>query len=145
MRYHFGMIVVDTNVFVGACKGVGASAAVIEHCLLGTWTPAVGPALLSEYEDVLSRDALFTKCRLNSDERNELLDIFLASAQWVKTYFSWRPNTPDEGDNHVVELAVACGASHIVTWNMRDFGGMELRFPMLHLATPPQMLKELTS
>ncbi|MFO1244602.1 MAG: putative toxin-antitoxin system toxin component, PIN family [Ramlibacter sp.] len=139
------MIVVDTNVLVGACMGVGASARVIELCLTGRLTAAVGSALLVEYEDVLSRASLFEGCRLNTEERQELLDIFLASARWVKTYFSWRPNLRDESDNHVVELAVACGASHIVTWNTRDFAAMELRFPSLRLATPPELLKELTS
>ncbi len=67
------------------------------------------------------------------------------SCRWVKTYFSWRPNLRDEADNHVVELAVASGATHIVTWNTRDFAAMELRFPLLRLATPPELLKELTS
>ncbi len=47
------MIVIDTNVFVGACMGVGASAQVIRHCLSGKFTPAMGSALLMEYEDEL--------------------------------------------------------------------------------------------
>ena len=80
---------------------------------------------------------------MDAGERDELLDIFLAHCRWVKTYFSWRPNLRDEGDNHVLELAVACASSHIVTWNTRDFAAMELRFPMLSVATPTQFLKEL--
>lgn len=136
------MIVIDTNVFVGACMGTGASARVIERCLLGHFVPAMGSALLLEFEDVMSRTALFAGCRLNADERDELLDIFLAHAKWVKTYFSWRPNLRDEGDNHVLELAVACGASHIVTWNTPDFSSMALRFPQLNIMTPPEFLKE---
>ena len=139
------MIVIDTNVFVGACMGTGASARVIELCLLGQVAPAMGSALLMEFEDVLSRTALFEGCRLNATEREELLDIFLAQAKWVKTYFSWRPNLRDEGDNHVLELAVACAASHIVTWNTRDFSSMELRFPQLSIVTPPDFLKETTA
>ncbi|OQW88643.1 MAG: putative toxin-antitoxin system toxin component, PIN family [Rhodoferax ferrireducens] len=139
------MIVIDTNVFVGACMGTGASARVIELCLLGQVAPAMGSALLMEFEDVLSHTALFEGCRLNATEREELLDIFLAQAKWVKTYFSWRPNLRDEGDNHVLELAVACAASHIVTWNTRDFSSMELRFPQLSIVTPPDFLKETTA
>jgi len=138
------MIVIDTNVFVGACKGVGASARVIEHCLTDRLRPVMGSALMLEYEDVLSRKALFEDCRLNDMERDELFDIFLARCRWVKTYYSWRPNLRDEADNHVVELAVASAASHIVTWNTRDFAAMELRFPLLRLATPPELLKEMT-
>jgi len=125
--------------------GTGASARVIELCLLGQVAPAMGSALLMEFEDVLSRTALFEGCRLNATEREELLDIFLAQAKWVKTYFSWRPNLRDEGDNHVLELAVACAASHIVTWNTRDFSSMELRFPQLSIVTPPDFLKETTA
>jgi putative PIN family toxin of toxin-antitoxin system len=138
------MVVIDTNVFVGACMGTGASAKIIELCLTGRLQPAMGSALMLEYEDVLSRTRLFEGCRLGADERDELLDIFLARCRWVKTYFSWRPNLRDEADNHVVELAVASSASHIVTWNTRDFAVMELRFPLLRLATPPDFLKEWT-
>jgi putative PIN family toxin of toxin-antitoxin system len=138
------MIVVDTNVFVGACMGTGASAQVVQHCLTGRLVPAMGSALFLEFEDVMARAALFENCRLSADERDELLDIFLAQCRWIKTYFSWRPNLRDEGDNHVVELAVACAATHIVTWNTRDFAAMELQFPMLQIATPAEFLKELT-
>jgi putative PIN family toxin of toxin-antitoxin system len=139
------MVVVDTNVFVGACMGTGASAQIVQHCLSGRLTPAMGSALMLEYEDVVSRANLFEGCRLNASERDELLDIFLASARWCKTYFSWQPNLRDEDDNHVVELAVACGATHIVTWNTRDFSAMELRFPQLRVATPVEFLKEMKS
>jgi len=139
------MVVIDTNVFVGACMGTGASASVVSKCLNGELNPAMGSALLLEYEDVMSRVSLFEGCRLDVSERDELLDIFLARCQWIKTYFSWRPNLRDEGDNHVLELAVACGATHIVTWNTRDFAAMELRFPLLKVATPPQILKEFSS
>jgi uncharacterized protein len=139
------MIVLDTNVFVGACMGTGASSKLIELCIQGKITPTMGSALLAEYEDVLSREILFKNCRLSLAQREELLDIFLDSCKWVKTYFSWRPNLRDEGDNHVVELAVAAAATHIVTWNTRDFASMELRFPLLRYNTPPEFLKELSS
>ncbi len=125
--------------------GTGASAKLLELCIHGKLTPAMGSALLSEYEDVLSRESLFESCRLNRAQREELLDIFLDSCRWVKTYFTWCPNLRDEGDNHVVELAVACAASRIVTWNLRDFASMELRFPLLRYNTPPEFLKELSS
>lgn len=125
--------------------GTGASARLIELCIQGKITPAMGSALLAEYEDVLSREILFENCRLSVAQREELLDIFLDTCKWVKTYFSWRPNLRDEGDNHVVELAVAAAATHIVTWNTRDFASMELRFPLLRYNTPPEFLKELPS
>jgi putative PIN family toxin of toxin-antitoxin system len=134
------MIVVDTNVLVGACMGTGASSRVVEACLLMHYRPLMGAALLAEYEDVLARASLFAKSRLSAAERGELLDIFLATCRWTRIYFGWRPNLRDEGDNHLVELAVAGGADHIVTHNVRDLKNMELKFPGLAIVTPSQLL-----
>lgn len=50
---------------------------------------------------------MFETCRLSPVERDELLDIFLANGTWTRIYFVWRPNLPDEADNHLVELAAA--------------------------------------
>lgn len=135
------LIVLDTNVFVGACLGTGASNAVVAACLRGEHTPLMGTALFTEYEDVLSRAELFGKCRLSAAERDELLDIFLATCRWTRIYYGWRPNLPDEGDNHLVELAVAGGAHRIVTRNLRDLQGKELKFPELVAITPEHFLK----
>ncbi len=137
------LIVLDTNVFVGACLGTGASNAVVAACLRGEHTPLMGTALFTEYEDVLSRSRLFQKCRLTAVERDELLDIFLAMCRWTRIYYGWRPNLPDEGDNHLVELAVAGGAEYIVTRNLKDLQSKELKFPNLVAITPEHFLKEM--
>ena len=138
------MIVVDTNVFVGACLGTGASCRVVEACLAQRFQPLMGAALLGEYEDVLGRAPLFAKSRLSAVERSELLDIFLATCRWTRIYYGWRPNLRDEGDNHLIELAVAGGASHVVTHNLRDLKNMELNFDGLTVVTPTQLLAKET-
>ena len=135
------IVVLDTNIVVAALLRDGGSArTVLRACLNGQYQPVLGPALLAEYEDVLGRSALFAKSRLNAAQRSELLDIFLANCRWTRIYFGWRPNLRDEGDNHLVELAVAGGATHIVTRNLRDLRGMELSFPGLAVVTPVQLL-----
>ncbi len=83
---------------------------------------------------------LFEDSRLTQRERSELLDIFLASCRWTRIYYGWRPNLHDEGDNQLVELAVAGGAEFIVTHNIRHLKHMELKFEGLALATPAQLL-----
>jgi predicted nucleic acid-binding protein len=60
----------------------------------------------------------------------------------VTVYFGWRPNLPDEGDNHLIELALAGGAQAIVTHNLRDLRGGELRLGTLRVLTPAQFLEE---
>lgn len=103
----------------------------------------MGTALLLEYEDILGREEIFLHSSLDKSERAELLEIFLATCQWVRIYFGWRPNLPDEGDNHLIELAVAGGATRIVTRNLRDLRSKELRFDGLRAVTPEQLLQEI--
>lgn len=135
-------VVIDTNVFIGACLGGGPSSSVVGACLRGEQVPLMGAALLAEYEEVLGRSILFKKCRLSEVERYELLDIFLGTCRWTRIYFGWRPNLPDEDDNHLVELAVAGGATHIITHNVRDLVSRDLKFPDLAVVTPSQFLKK---
>jgi len=59
----------------------------------------MGAALINEYEAVLSRGALFKKCVLTAEEREELLDAFLSVCRWTRIYYLWRPNLPDDEDN----------------------------------------------
>lgn len=136
-------VVVDTNVFVGSCIGVGACNAVIRTCLTGHCIPLMGAALLTEYEAVLARGELFAMSRLARDEREALLDVFLAQCEWTRVYYLWRPNLPDESDNHLIELAVAGGAEFIVTRNLRDLKVGQMNFPSLRAISPEDFLKEL--
>jgi putative PIN family toxin of toxin-antitoxin system len=142
--YHQTMrVVIDTNVFVGACLGVGASNGVIRACLERRVVPLMGETLFREFEAVLARDALFVNSRLNAQERNALLDSYLALCEWTRVYFLWRPNLQDESDNHLIELAVAGDADAIVTRNLRDLQGAQLRFGALRVISPEDFLKEL--
>lgn len=84
------------------------------------------------------------KSPITAKERMVLLNAFLSMCEWVRVYYLWRPNLPDEGDNHLVELAVAGGAAAIVTNNIRDIQRGELPFPHLQILTPPQFLKTLS-
>lgn len=144
MRYHIHVItlVVDTNVLVSALlRGGRAARLVLKACLTAGYRPLIGPALLAEYEDVLGRTELFSASALTAKEREAVLDAFLGTCRWVEVFYAWRPNLPDEADNHLIELAVAAQADAIVTRNIRDLTRGELKFPSLRVLTPEQCLE----
>lgn len=135
-------LVMDTNILVAALlRGGGSARGVLRACLNESYQPVLGPALLAEYEDVLSRDELFAGSALSAKERNEVLDGFLNRCRWIEVFYAWRPNLPDEADNHLIELAVAAQAEAIVTRNLRDVARGELKFPSLRILTPEQCLE----
>lgn len=144
MCYHHCMkIVLDTNILVKACKGSYHANRLLAACLQGKFTPLVSVTLLAEYEDVLARESLFCDDKLSLAERSELLDAILSISQWVRIFYLWRPNLKDEGDNHLIELAVAGGAKYIVSHNAKDFRSSELDFD-IDVITPIQLLEELS-
>jgi putative PIN family toxin of toxin-antitoxin system len=101
----------------------------------------MGNVLFCEYESVISRAAILSKCPLTSSEITALLDAFLSVSEWVNIYYSWRPNLRDEGDNHLIELAIAGNAKILVTNNIKDFQGTDLLFPNLTILKPEQLIR----
>lgn len=134
-------VIVDTSVLVAALKSAdGASRQVLRLCLQGEAAPLMGHKLFLEYEDVFERPGLFDSSPATLAEREALFHGFLAVCRWVSIFFLWRPNLPDEGDNHVVELAVAGSAKVIITHNVADLA-RELRFPDVQISTPAHFLR----
>jgi putative PIN family toxin of toxin-antitoxin system len=138
-------LILNTNVFIGACLTAGASNSVLAACLKEHHQPIMGNSLFSEYEDVLARTSLFEKSRLSKAEREELFDIFVSRCEWIRVYYQWRPNLRDNPDNHLIELAVAGNAHCIVTRTTRDLEIGQLLFPRILLLTPEQFLKDYSS
>ena len=135
-------VVLDTNIMVAALlRGGGSARAVLRACLSGQYQAVLGPALLAEYEDVLGRSDLFADSVLSANERLEVFDGFLNRCRWVEVFYAWRPNLPDEADNHLIELGVAAHADAIVTRNLRDVAHRELKFPSLRVLTPEHCLE----
>lgn len=135
-------LVLDTSVFVSALLGPsGPSREVLRRCLKGEYRPLLGTALLVEYESLLARPDQFESCVLSAFEREEVLDASLSVSELVTVYYLWRPNLPDEADNHVVELAISGDAQYVVTNNVRDFRRSELRLSGLDIVTPDALLR----
>jgi len=137
-------IVIDTNIIVSALlsRDGSYSRAVIEKVFNRSMTPLIGEALFNEYTEVNNRSDIFKSCVLNEKERLEFLQAYLKCCLWCKIYYKWRPNLQDEGDNHIIELAVAGGAKYIITKNIKDLKSGELLFEKLQIVTPDEFIKE---
>ena len=134
-------VVIDTNVFVAGLRSDGgASRAVLRFALQGRVEPLFGNALWLEYEDLLGR-AVWTDVT-TSNERHQVLAALARVGRWVSIYYGWRPNLPDEADNHLIELAMAGGAAAIITHNVRDIRRGELLLNGLRVYTPAEFLEK---
>ena len=135
-------IIVDTNIFISALMSEsGAAREILRRCFKGIYQPCLSLPLFAEYRDLLGRADLFVDCALSASEREELLQAFFHVCELVEIYYLWRPNLRDEGDNHVLELAIAAGSNYLVTYNIKDFRHAQLRFPALKILTPCQLLQ----
>ena len=65
----------------------------------------------------------------------------MRGCRWVEVFYAWRPNLPDEADNHLIELGVAAQANAIITRNLRNVSRRELKFPSLRVLTPKHCLE----
>jgi putative PIN family toxin of toxin-antitoxin system len=134
-------IVLDTNVFVSALRSEGgAYREVLRRVLLGRYRALFGNALWLEYEEMLGRD-IWTAVT-TPEERLQMLAAVAQAGQWVNTWYGWRPNLPDEDDNHLIEIAIAGNAEAIVTHNVRDLAHGELIWESLRVLTPAQCLEQ---
>ena len=117
-------IVIDTNVLVAALKSQrGAAFKLLSMVGNGEFQVCVSVPLIIEYEDVLNRTEL--NLHLDEDDIGEVLDYLCRVADRRKIFYLWRPFLKDPKDDHILELAVESGSDFIVTYNLRDFAGIE--------------------
>lgn len=133
-------VVIDTNVLLAALRSQrGASHRLLR--LLGDvrWQMNLSVPMLLEYEDVLKRpDAGLS---LSTGEIEDILDFICAEANLREIFYLWRPVLPDPKDDFVLELAVESQSDFIITFNVRDFVGVE-KFGMAAI-TPQEFLRKL--
>jgi putative PIN family toxin of toxin-antitoxin system len=133
-------VVIDTNVVLeGLTKQGGASGLIVDAWLADIMVVCVSNALAYEYEDVLSRKLSNVRWTELQPVLGKLLDV----AQYTNIYFSWRPASPDPGDDFVIDCAMNAG-SIVVTSNVRDFRSAKESLG-LQVLTPVEFVKILAS
>lgn len=133
-------IVLDTNVIVAALRSRrGASNRLLALIGTGRFTTVLSVPLVLEYEDALGR--MGGALAYSPAELEEILDFVCGHSEHRSIYYLWRPFLGDAKDDHVLEVAVAGSCSRIVTFNVRDFQGVD-RFG-LKVQRPKELLQEI--
>ena len=133
-------IVIDTNVLVSALRSRrGASYKLVSLLPTDRFTIAISVPLIFEYEDVLRRGKLPPE--ISEQDISDFIDFLCYVGYQQDIFFLWRPFLPDPSDDLVLEVAVAAGCDAIITYNKRDFRGVE-RFG-LRVLDPWELLSEI--
>jgi putative PIN family toxin of toxin-antitoxin system len=134
------LVVLDTNVLVSATRSrSGASFEILSRVGTEAFDIAVSVPLVLEYEDALLRNLAATS--LDENDIRDVIDYLCSVAVRQEIFFLWRPFLRDPGDDLVLEAAVAADCDFIVTYNLRDFAGID-RFDLRALS-PGDFLNEL--
>jgi putative PIN family toxin of toxin-antitoxin system len=132
-------IVIDTNVLVAALRSRrGASFKLVSVLPSDEFSIAISVPLVLEYEDALER---LESPAITEQDIGNFVDFLCKIGHHQEIFFLWRPFLPDPSDDHVLEVAVAAGCDAIVTYNKRDFKGIE-RFG-LRVLDPREFLSEI--
>ncbi len=114
-------VIIDTNVIVAGLRSRdGASFKLLSMIDSELFSVGITVPLLFEYEDVIKREHL----GIDHASADDVLDYICAIASHHQVHFMWRPYLRDPKDDLVLEAAVAAEATHIVTFNTKDFEGI---------------------
>ena len=117
-------IVADTNVFVTALRSqFSASYKLLSLIDKEKFKLNLSVPLALEYEAVAKR--MIGEIALNEQEIDDILDFVISNSNQWDIYYLWRPQLKDPGDDMVLELAVTANCNYIITYNVKDFKGIE--------------------
>lgn len=117
-------VVFDTNVLVAALRSTrGASFRLVSLLEAGGFEINLSVPLVVEYEAVLQRER--GNLGLSRADVADFLNYLCRVAHLHEVYFLWRPLLRDPDDEMILEVAVKARCRYIVTYNKRDFRGVE--------------------
>jgi putative PIN family toxin of toxin-antitoxin system len=118
-------VVLDTNILVAASRSnKGASYRILQLIPDERFQICLSMPLYLEYLDVLTRPE-HRIAGLSEQQVVGTVRYLAAQAHLQEIYFHWRPFLPDSNDDMILELAAAAQAKRIVTFNLKDFRGVE--------------------
>ena len=142
-------IIIDTNVLLSTLFSKKGASFKLIYWLLKKYKTnlqkisVVSTPLVIEYEAVLMREKNRKRYpNLSSQDIREFVDGICLISHHQKINFMWRPFLKDLQDDMVLEVAFNSGAKYIITYNIKDFKGVEENFD-IKVITPKQFLQKI--
>jgi predicted nucleic acid-binding protein len=134
-------IVIDTNVFYAGLRSTRGAAHRLLHEIgrPGSFQIHLSVPLVLEYEEIAKRNS--RTLGLAHEDIDDVIDYLCSVAGLHTIFYLWRPFLPDPDDDMLLELAVEARCERIVTFNARDFRGIE-QFGV-RAVTPQKFLREI--
>lgn len=132
-------VVLDTNILISALRSKrGSSYKLLMLLVESIYRPNISVPLFVEYESVAKRSGMLVE--LTNKEIDSVLDYFLSQSSIRKIFYLWRPYLKDPKDDLVLEVAVESQSQYIITFNKKDFKGVD-KFG-IKVVTPKEFLEE---
>ena len=117
-------VVIDTNVLVSALRSRrGASFKLLTLIDAGHFKLNISVPLFLEYEAVALRESL--NLPLSKADILDILNYLAQVSNKREIFFLWRPFLKDVKDDLVLEVAVESESEVIITYNKKDFVGVD--------------------
>lgn len=136
-------VVLDSSVVrAGFVSSLGASRQLLLKALDGEIAAVASTALMLQYEDVLTRPATLADASVPASDATDFLDALCGSCVPVAIDVLWRPQSPDPGDDLVIDAAVNGSASLIATYDLRHLRAPAALFGIA-AETPAHILRRI--
>jgi putative PIN family toxin of toxin-antitoxin system len=133
-------VVLDTNVvFEGLTNSKSICSLIVETWRAGLINICISDALAHEYLDVFTRKLSPERWASLETDLGDLLE----KAKFIEIHFSYRPSSPDPGDDFVIDCAMNADAVVIIS-NVKDFRRAE-KYLGLRLLKPVELIALLAS
>ena len=130
-------VVLDTNIIIaGLYSKRGASYRLLKAAISGELPFAVSPLVAFEYEGVIHQKIEEGFLKISKKDCGKILDALFSMALIVWEPFQVRPVLSDTSDDKILECAISCGCTHIITFNKKHFPAA---------ATAPYGIKVMTA
>jgi len=115
-------VVLDTNIIIsGLYSKRGASYQLLKAAISGDLSFAVSPLVAFEYEGVIHQKIGEGFLKVSKEDCGRILDALFSMATVVWKPFQVRPVLSDPSDDKILECAISCDCTHIITFNKKHF------------------------